>query len=283
MSARFVRDDRPAADLFSNFPNLSRTATRQFYEKQHSLSLDGVRLVPSALPTSSMWVEDLLRQLGDARQRMRREQARANDALRRYARSGVRFVNLALAQHLTPLGVEQSQLPINLRLEDIQAAGIDGAIARARRRASTERDAVLVELAALEQSAIDRIETALALLRHTPGPLIDVDTPALLDQACACGAFLNALDALRPAIARTARRRGDLESARRCHGAPSQSRRGETSNLEVAGRDAAPGELTLAFALPRLLLLADQCFSRVIEITVAVEHAWSETTSRVNR
>ena len=333
------RDDRPAADLFSNFADLSRTATRQFYEKQQSLSLDGVRLVPSdsflageeggdrqrralatffegtpfsisplptAPPASSMLVEDLLRQFGDARQRMRREQARANDALRRYEGSGVRFVNLALAQHLTPLGVELSQLPINLRLEDIQVVGIDGAIARARTRASTERDAVLVELAALEQSAVDRIEAALALLRHTPGPLIDVDTPALLDQAYACGAFLNALDALRPAM-RELHAGGVtlkvLEDATVRHPNPAAVKHqisklqdemlpilrrvvanachfphplGEAGAGTIAAYLTGPGELTLAFALPRLLLLADQCFSRVIEITVAVEHAWSE-------
>src|SRR5262249_41038654 len=116
---------------------------------------------------------------------------------RRYEGSGVRLINLTVARYLTALGAELSQLPINLRLEDVEKEGVQEAIARALTRALVERDTALVELAALERAAIDRIETALALLPHTLGPLIGTDAATLLGQALKAGALLNALDATR--------------------------------------------------------------------------------------
>ena len=47
----------------------------------------------------------------------------------------------------------------------------------------------------------------------------------------------------------------------------------------VAAHLGAPGELTLAYALPRLLSLFDQCFARIIEIVMAVESVGSATRS----
>jgi hypothetical protein len=224
--------------------------------------------------------------------------------MRRYEGSAVRLINLTVARHLIALGVDLSQLPINLRLEDVEKVGVQAAIDRARTRASAERDALIVELAALERAAIDRVEMALALLPHTPGPLIGVDAAILLDQALQFGAFLNALDATRPAMRELhagAIALSVLENASATQFDPAAVK-SQTSKLHdelmpillrvVASAgdlphplaDAAPGtvatylggqgELTLSFALPRLLSLSDQSFTRVIDIVMAIENAW---------
>jgi len=338
LEARGVfHDDRPASSLFANFTELSRTATRQFYEKQNHLSLDGIRLVhsetllagvegvdrqrqavfgffegtpfavsriPSAPRGTAGLSDDLLLQLLEARRRMRREQARTKDAMRRHEESGVRLINLTVARHLTALGVELSQLPINLRLEDIEKGGVQEAIARALTRASTERDLLHVELAALDQAAIDRIETALALLPCTPSPLIGAGAATLEGEALKAGTLLNALDAARPAMRELhagAVALSVLGNASGTHPNPAAVK-GQISKLHdelmpifhrvvasvgdlphplpdagagtVAAYLSTPGELTLAFTLPRLLSLSDQCFARVIEIVMAVEDAW---------
>lgn len=337
------RGDRPASDLFSNFTEMSRAATRQFYEQQTNLSLDGVRLVPSevvlagaeggdrarravvgfyegtpfsisplpaAEPANMASSDELLRQLYEARRRMRRERARTNDAIRRYEGSGIRLVNLTVASHLAALGVELSQLPINVRLEDIEKVGVQEAIARARTRALADRDAVLIELAALERAAIERIETALALLPHTQGPLIGVDSAMLLHQALKLGAFLNTLDATRPAmrelhtgimalnVLENATTRFDAAAVKNQISTLSNELMailqrvvaaagdfhhpmGDAGSGTVAAHLGGPGELTLTVAVPRLLALSEQCLFRVIEIVMAVEDAWRGQLAKI--
>jgi Zn-dependent protease with chaperone function len=337
------RDDRPASTLFSHFTELSHSATRQFYEKQSNLSLDGVRLVPSeavlaagdaaraqakryqqngrtladfyegmpfqlspmpaSSPRNTGSAEDLVRQLVEARRRMRCERARASDVMRRYNGSGVQLINLAFARQLNALGVGLSQLRVNVRLGDVEKVGEQEAIATAWTRMSAERDALYIQLAPLVRAAIDRVETSLALLPLTQGPLLGVDPAALLDQALKCGALVNALDATPHALR-------ELEAGAVALGVlnnpPTQFDaavvKAQISKLHhdlmpillrvvasagdhlnpVADGDAdsvaaylgGPGELTLTFALPRLLALSDQCSTRIIVIVNAVEQAW---------
>jgi Zn-dependent protease with chaperone function len=333
------RDDRPASYLFANFTELSRTATRQFYEKHKHLALDGIRLVPSdtllvgvegvdrqaraldsffegtpfavsPLPSTLLGntglSDDLFRRLIEARRHMRHERARTKDVMRRYEGTGVRLINLTVARHLTAVGAELSQLPINLRLEEVEKAGVEEAIARASTRASFERDGLLVELAALERAAVDRIETALALLPHTPGPLIATDTTTLLGQALQAGALLNALDSTPTAMRELyagAFTVNVLEKASAtfldaaavksqisklheellpilhrvlANAADLSYPLADAGDGTVAAHLGDPGELTVSFALPRLLLLREQCFARVIEIVIAVEDAWQQ-------
>jgi Zn-dependent protease with chaperone function len=335
-AAGVFHDMRPASELFSNFSELSRAATRQFYEQQNHLTLDDVRLVPSesvlaaveddvraaqavgaffegtpfgisplpsAPPRNTGSSEDLLLRLVETRGRMRRERAAARDAMRRYEASGVRLVNLTIARHLIALGVKLSQLPIDVRLEDVDTVGAAEAVVRAAARASAERDALLADLAPLERAAIERVETALALLPQTPGRL-GADAATLLDQALNAGAVVNAIDRTRPAMRELhagASAMTVLERATAPQFDPAAVKaqtsklhdelmpilvrvlssagelpdpRSDAAGATVAEHVRGAGELTLPFALPRLLMLNDQCLTRVIEIVMAVEQAW---------
>jgi len=267
--------------------------------------------LPTAKPENTASTSELVRRLADARRRMRRERVRTNDARRRYDGSGVRFVNLTIARHMAALGASLSQLPINLRLEDIESVSVQEAIARARMRASADRDTVLVELEALQQAAIDRIAAALALLPETQGLLMGVDSALVLDQALKLGAFLNTLDANRSEMRELHAgiiALNVLQSA--AHGFDVSAVNNQISTLSeelmanlqrvvasagdfpypvtdvgpgtVAAHLGGPGELTPTFAAPRLLALDAQCLVRVIEIVTAIEDAWCERLAEID-
>jgi Zn-dependent protease with chaperone function len=328
------RGDGPASDLFSNLTEISRAATRQFYEQNHLL-LEGVRLVPSRIALAdaegshrshlavfnfyegepfyisplpaerrnAVSPNELLKELFEARQRMRRERARTHDSTRRYEGSFVRLLNLTVAHHLIAVGVELSELAIGVWLKDVEKVGVQDAIAAATVRALADREAAVAELALLERAAVERIDTALALLPHTQDPLIGEDSAMLLEQALKLGAFLNTLDATHPAmrelhigtIALNA-----LENAPASLDPSAVKNQISALSVElmatlqrvvaavgdyphlmtdsgsgtVAAHLGGPGELTLIVAVPRLFALIDQYHSRLLEIVMAVEDAW---------